>query len=564
MRLISNRFKGYKQTCDHHLSSISSQIISMPMSSKSLRDEEKKLDVLASDNHEECEGHHQMIPLHPPRTYPARKRRAPIRLENESGFAVGTNSKYKSSFTTAENMRPTGTLVRDVVLYDPKRGIFLRQLEPDQLIALSKQNKKRHFTSRKVSKKARSSSDEEFEDLSSDEGSDSSIEVGSNSLWNIHGVDKKAVQCTIGRHLPPLLRKRATVVGHFFLFCHERQCIWAKRKQGLSRPWTRDSIMKSKHFTNIYREMDAGTVFFRRHIIRQTPHFKREAEHNDEKFEVHFAAEVLWASILYRIICRVETFNELGGIPTLGEWEVFSQKLMQYRNEGNVMFTSAYQNMGYDRLIQTVESLKKNNASAIKDLAKNLIKAARVGDLKRCTNDIQRIHNVGNFLAWQVTCDLMECGVLKGIDEETSNFVKLGPGAKGGLKVIFGDKISGQEQFDLCLLLREKQDSFFDCLGVKFQRFDGRAMSLKVLEHALCEFYKYHNCLSSSKALKGARIYRGLNGDAVRLSINECSKSNSSDGSSRFCDTCWRNYDNSSASNGSTSWVCDDCFDLKR
>ena len=86
----------------------------------------------------------------------------------------------------------------------------------------------------------------------------------------------------------------------FFLFCHEWQQIWyikwqhhqriqhiqqqqQQEKRSIATPsssntvavtvtttptkWTKDPVLATKHFTNIYRELDTGIIYFCHHIL---------------------------------------------------------------------------------------------------------------------------------------------------------------------------------------------------------------------------------------------------------------------------------------------------------
>ena len=90
----------------------------------------------------------------------------------------------------------------------------------------------------------------------------------------------------------------------------------------------------------------------------------------------------------------------------------------------------------------------------------------------------------------QMLCDLLEARVL---GECTDNqWTCLGPGAKAGLSRIFG-----RHSLNLTRLMRDLAahtgpQSGFLALGIEFPAFLGRPLSLKNVEHALCEFDKYY------------------------------------------------------------------------
>ena len=81
----------------------------------------------------------------------------------------------------------------------------------------------------------------------------------------------------------------------FFMFARERHNIYLRRQQGLPRPWTDDHILNTCRFTNVYRELDKTTVWFRERVrepLRSKP-------------------EVLLATVLFRWFNRILTGEAL-------------------------------------------------------------------------------------------------------------------------------------------------------------------------------------------------------------------------------------------------------------
>jgi hypothetical protein len=52
----------------------------------------------------------------------------------------------------------------------------------------------------------------------------------------------------------------------FWRFVHERQEIWRKKSAGEPAPWTSDPILRYNSFTNVYRELDRGTLYLQQHL----------------------------------------------------------------------------------------------------------------------------------------------------------------------------------------------------------------------------------------------------------------------------------------------------------
>lgn len=55
-------------------------------------------------------------------------------------------------------------------------------------------------------------------------------------------------------------------VERFFAYARERHLIYLKRRAGLPRPWTSDPVMGQYRITNVFRELDKTTVWFRENV----------------------------------------------------------------------------------------------------------------------------------------------------------------------------------------------------------------------------------------------------------------------------------------------------------
>ena len=102
---------------------------------------------------------------------------------------------------------------------------------------------------------------------------------------------------------------------------------------------------------------------------------------------------------------------------------------------------------------------------------------------------------MGKFFAWQIQADLLECRVLG--ENRDNQWTCLGPRAKNGLRRIF-QMSSTQGELKHTCLLRDLcspagPGSSFSALGLKFPAFLNKALSLKNVDHALCEFKYYRS-----------------------------------------------------------------------
>jgi hypothetical protein len=183
-------------------------------------------------------------------------------------------------------------------------------------------------------------------------------------------------------------------------------------------------------------------------------------------------------------------------------------------------------------LIKWLLQRPKNEPSApsnLDDLASDIEEILETADpatkLEQVCVRLRKMKGVGNFLSWQMTSDLLESGVLPGCTEE--DWMEMGPGAISGLERIFLGKVSPKTRgallekrfdknlwLDLVRLLRDiagvvyerdrrkegvpfpmltllSHSRRYTHLGVNFPHFRGRRLTLKNMEHVLCEFSKY-------------------------------------------------------------------------
>ena len=214
--------------------------------------------------------------------------------------------------------------------------------------------------------------------------------------------------------------------------------------------------------------------------------------------------------------------------------------------------------MGKDRYLTTMYTLWREEGKFTKELASAISSAE---DLKTCYNVLLRVKNVGKFFAWQVLCDLIESRVVPYTEDD---WVQLGPGAIGGLKAIFGTSVNkNSELLKLAILLREMQDGVFRALELSFPRFIGRDITLKNIEHALCEFCKYTDNHVMRRYNVGGKGSRSLL-DAGK----SCQFCNSMyDDCFRICDLCramfCRNCCESEGNIFMKTWLCNICIHLE-
>ena len=187
-------------------------------------------------------------------------------------------------------------------------------------------------------------------------------------------------------------------VASFLCFVFERQKIWSNKRKSCE-VLTTNHVLSSKWFTNMYRELDRGTMYLHNQL-NQTD--LKGVTIDKDNIDRNLVSKILLKSIVYRLINKVETFMDFGGVPDIETFPKFVKFIRDKKKEGSVIFTAAHQVMGFDRLMKTIEYLKKN----VKNLSSKLVSAAQKRSLKMCQTVLLTIPNVGDFFAWQILCDI--------------------------------------------------------------------------------------------------------------------------------------------------------------
>ena len=190
-------------------------------------------------------------------------RRQSQRVKNKPYKFADAHDKFYSSKVN------TTSLVFDFVKYDEKAGVF-RKCTDISDGASNRQKQKQTLTPSRprprprIKKHAKAKRPSRRVNAKTKKGG-KCPKVTDIPLWGLHVTDKSSAIEKIQRilssssklklHLKNKSQSKsksiATQLGAFFLFCHERQCIWIKRKRNMPRPWTEDEILSKKHFTNL-------------------------------------------------------------------------------------------------------------------------------------------------------------------------------------------------------------------------------------------------------------------------------------------------------------------------
>ena len=269
-------------------------------------------------------------------------------------------------------------------------------------------------------------------------------------------------------------------------------------------------------------------------------------------------AKVLFKSIVFRLIDRVETFEDFGGIPNLKKLRPdFVDFVKERRKRNEVTFSKEHINSGYDKLFKSYEYVEEN----ISELAKEVMFAAQKRSIKKCRDVIMKIPCVGDFFSCQILFDLLDCKVL---GQNTDNqWVHIEKGAKAGLGKIFSPEKTSKQELKYARILRDLCNPSgldgFGKIGLKFDPFLQKPLSLKNIEHALCGFDTYYKGVKKLTSQKNGK--ESICGtdimDHLLMHYGEMSSKKANDG--KVCFWCGTNCEINSTKHSDGSLLCDVC-----
>jgi len=261
-------------------------------------------------------------------------------------------------------------------------------------------------------------------------------------------------------------------VKGFWKFINERHRIWHRRfRQKQQPPWTKDPILQSYLFTNVYRELDWGTIW---------------AYHNVLLPNKTDYINMLWQTIVYRCMNLPATFEEVGLPDREAGVDLVFRKRLRKRAKNGPVFSTAYAacafNSGKKTRLDTYFYLLKNAHKQLHEIYRDMYLA---DTSEEAWEVVKRIWGVADFIAFEILNDML---YMKFPPHFTENdFVCIGPGAKSGLELLFG-KLSKKECYEALTDLRTSQRK---SLPKNFPYYRNKLITLACIENCLCEYRKY-------------------------------------------------------------------------
>lgn len=299
----------------------------------------------------------------------------------------------------------------------------------------------------------------------------------------------------------PLAEKYKEPLDRFFAFARERHSIYQRRQANPKPPWTDDPILHKFRFTNVFRELDATTVWCRRYVR--------------ERFGG--LPELLPAVVLFRWFNRITTGETLFSQPDLISGEtVFDEHLVALQSRGGVRsaisvlrhalrkqppphVTGSYtiNTAGLGTGKTKVEGVLAQYAHFLgrdwRVRAEQMATPAFKHTMEGTCIWLQDTPGMGGFMSYEIACDLRYTHLLSHASD-VNTWAHAGPGAQRGIRRV----VWGSESIDdVRRPVREEAavEDMKDLLDKsrlnKYWPQDWPAWEMREVEHTLCEFDKY-------------------------------------------------------------------------
>lgn len=309
----------------------------------------------------------------------------------------------------------------------------------------------------------------------------------------------------------------------FFAYARERHAIYLRRQAGpvvdpgvsspvgkitaqsLPGPWTTDPILQQYRFTNVFRELDRTTIWFRKNVRERLP-----------------PEQMLLATVVFRWFNRITTgeaiflqgvFPRGPGLPMATAWEEFwetldvgvlRQAILAYCGKGPYV-TGAYiikTPEGYTKLegvLQCIDWFVRGDWREY-----NLTPESLPQPLEDTWNWLKRHAYLGDFMSYEVVSDLRWCPWWDRAPD-IMTWANPGPGAARGASRVFMDGNRGywDQHRNKQTLIKKMRELLEMSQSSEFWPGDWPAWEMREVEHTLCEFDKYERVRCGEGAPRG-------------------------------------------------------------
>ena len=275
----------------------------------------------------------------------------------------------------------------------------------------------------------------------------------------------------------------------FFDFASARHSIYLKKEAGEPRPWSNDEIFNNWYFTNVYRELDKTTEWFRENVRR----------------DLQLRPEVIPATMLFRWFNRIGIGETIFCQPDFENKTVFDSYMenrdinqmrgsIKYAHPQGPYVNGAYiikAHNGMDKLSGVLRAFDEAMEYMDQWYGSHDHKGyAYFGEemiaqpsMEAATKTLSLCKFLGRFMAYEIVCDLRYTIYLsEALDKMT--WANPGPGARRGINRVLGRDLKHG------LTTKDAIGHMYD-LRIKSVDYGWNDWEMREVEHTLCEFDKY-------------------------------------------------------------------------
>ena len=310
----------------------------------------------------------------------------------------------------------------------------------------------------------------------------------------------------------------------FFAYARARHEIYVRRAAGRPRSeWTRDHILSQYRFTNVFRELDKTTEWFRKNV----------------RAPLEEQTNVMLATVLFRMTNRIEVGEAMFRQLDLDGWTAFDRfrvsgvtshlkrATVSYVGKKGPFVTGAYIITGtpgrpkLDGVLDVVGGFARKQFpfrgedTRWSTLARHMIDNPGDVSLEEAWRWFAQVPHLGKFHSYEIVTDLRHTSLLDRAPD-IMTWANVGPGAARGLNRVYGramsdrgkreERVSGEQMLDemreMLAASRFEQywpqvdtascgDGAFDARMMREHETRWPAWEMRDVEHTLCEFDKY-------------------------------------------------------------------------
>ena len=292
----------------------------------------------------------------------------------------------------------------------------------------------------------------------------------------------------------------------FWYWMAERMNIWYRRTVLREpQPWTDDAILQENKFTNVFRDLDRGTIVYIKEILNKMDELPSGV---DDAALYQRIQEVILNTQIYRLFLKYGTWKQIEFLylDTYKEqWEQAKDNLRRMKANGEIIWHGAYfvNHLKSANLDSATNSDKLENALCLCEQfyehLEDTTNYVMNHNMRDCLDYLDYFPGAKNFNVYEWLCDWgMAYRHIRNyfVPWTDDSYVSVGVGNKRGLDFIFEDK-GNLDYYELNFYLRAswkhymKRYGYYDRFISQLPKWTSQDINMRVIEHDICEFQKY-------------------------------------------------------------------------